>query len=109
MIFLRLCGLQPQIQKCASNTGNCGPILNRYTGPTSGNGLETARVLAKRGAQIILAARNIAKAETVKGQVEKETPKARLHIIHLDLTSLRSIHKFAAEFKSQNLPLNVLM
>lgn len=109
MIFLRLCGLQPQIQKCASNTRNCGPILNRYTGPTSGNGLETARVLAKRGARIILAARNIAKAETVKGQVEKETPKARLHIIHLDLTSLRSIHKFAAEFKSQNLPLNVLM
>ena len=41
------------------------------TGPTSGIGTETARVLALRGAHVILAARSSSKLSATKTQLEK--------------------------------------
>lgn len=79
------------------------------SGATSGIGKETARVLAKRGAHIIMAIRNTKSGEEVKTAISDETPNARVDIIQLDLASLASVRKFAEEFKSRKLPLNVLI
>jgi retinol dehydrogenase-12 len=79
------------------------------TGATSGIGQEVARVLAKRGARVVLAARNAEKAQKVMSLILEETPSARLEFIHLNLASLKSVRVFAAEFLSRDLPLNILV
>jgi len=80
------------------------------TGGTAGIGLETARVLAKRGARVILAIRNLKLGESVKSQIVEELgEKARVLVMHLDLSDLKSVRKFAAEYKDLKLPLNILV
>lgn len=79
------------------------------TGATSGIGKESARVLAKHGAHVILAVRNVKLGEEVCGEIHRETPAARLDVMRLDLNSLASVREFAADFKARNLPLNILL
>ncbi|XP_078148054.1 short-chain dehydrogenase TIC 32 B, chloroplastic-like isoform X2 [Carex rostrata] len=79
------------------------------TGGASGIGLETARVLALRGAHIIIAARNMEAASNAKAQILEKIPKARVDTIKLDLSSLKSVRAFADEFLSMDLPLNLLI
>lgn len=79
------------------------------TGGTNGIGKETVRVLAKRGVHVVLAARNVGAAETVKEGIAKETPNARVDVLQLDLSSFESVRKAADEFLAMNLPLNVLV
>jgi NAD(P)-dependent dehydrogenase (short-subunit alcohol dehydrogenase family) len=88
--------------------------LNEYqknctTGATSGVGKETARVLAKRGAHVIMAVRNTKAGEETKLKFLEEDPSATLDVMQLDLGSLASVRKFAGDFRAQNLPLNILM
>lgn len=82
---------------------------NECIGATSGIGQEVARVLAKRGARVVLAVRNAEKAQKVMSLILEETPSARLEFIHLNLASLKSVRDFAAEFLSRDLPLNILV
>ncbi|XP_078178033.1 short-chain dehydrogenase TIC 32 B, chloroplastic-like [Carex rostrata] len=79
------------------------------TGGASGIGLETARVLALRGAHVIIAARNMEAASNAKALILEKTPKARVDTIKLDLSSLKSVRTFADEFLSMDLPLNLLI
>lgn len=78
-------------------------------GGTAGIGLETARVLAKRGARVVLAIRNIKVGEQVKADFLKETPDARVEVMKLDLSNLNSVRTFVADFKESKLPLNILV
>lgn len=71
--------------------------------------METARVLAKRGARVVLAIRNIKVGEEVKADFLKETPDARVEVMKLDLSNLNSVRTFAANFKEAKLPLNILV
>lgn len=79
------------------------------TGATSGIGAETARVLAKRGARIIIPARNIKLAKDVKARIQKESPGAEIVVLELDLSSFASIRRFVTKFESLDLPLNILI
>ncbi|CAH9092741.1 unnamed protein product [Cuscuta epithymum] len=79
------------------------------TGATSGIGAETARVLAKRGARLVLPARSMKAAEETKSRILLESPEAEIVVRHLDLSSLASVRSFVAEFESLNLPLNILI
>lgn len=86
--------------------------MSSYTwaaGGTSGLGMETARVLVKRGARVILAILDLNLGEAVKAEFLKETPGARVLLMHLDLSDLISVRNFAAEFKDSKLPLNILV
>lgn len=80
------------------------------TGATSGVGRETARVLALRGAQVVIGARHVEAANQVKEAILQEAgTRARVHVLELDLSSLQSVRKFVLSFKSKNLPLNLLI
>ncbi|XP_047080488.1 short-chain dehydrogenase TIC 32, chloroplastic-like isoform X3 [Lolium rigidum] len=79
------------------------------TGASSGIGAETARVLAARGAHVVMAARNVAAADSVRQAVLAATPAATLDVMELDLSSMASVRKFAADFNAKGLPLNILV
>ncbi|RYR37643.1 hypothetical protein Ahy_A09g042502 isoform C [Arachis hypogaea] len=76
---------------------------------TSGIGVETTRVLALRGVHVVMGVRNLAAAKDVKESILKEIPSAKVDAMELDLSSLESVKKFASEFNSSALPLNILM
>lgn len=79
------------------------------TGASSGVGAETTRVLAVRGAEVVMAVRTISSGEAVKESILKETSNACLHVLQLDLSSMASVRRFASEFKALSLPLNILI
>ncbi|XP_057776039.1 short-chain dehydrogenase TIC 32, chloroplastic-like [Salvia miltiorrhiza] len=79
------------------------------TGASSGIGAETARVLALRGVNVVMAVRNVESCKKVKEAIIKESPKAKIDVMELDLASLASVRKFASEYNSSELPLNLLI
>ncbi|KAL5811253.1 hypothetical protein ACOSQ4_027821 [Xanthoceras sorbifolium] len=79
------------------------------TGASSGIGSETARVLALRGIHVIMAVRNMAAGTDVKEAIVKEIVGAKVDVMELDLCSMASIRKFASDFNTQGLPLNLLV
>jgi NAD(P)-dependent dehydrogenase (short-subunit alcohol dehydrogenase family) len=71
------------------------------TGGTGGLGLETARVLAIRGATVVLAGRDPVKLETASSQLVAAQPDASVQTAEIDLASLESVRKAAAELAGQ--------
>lgn len=65
------------------------------TGANSGIGYETARALARLDAEVILACRDVEAATRAVTSIRRETPHARLSVVHLDLADLRSVHRAA--------------
>ncbi|XP_010248587.1 PREDICTED: short-chain dehydrogenase TIC 32, chloroplastic-like [Nelumbo nucifera] len=79
------------------------------TGATSGIGAETARVLAKRGIRVVIAARDLKKGGEVKERIQKESPRAEIVLLEINLSSFASIKRFCSQFLSLGLPLNILI
>ncbi|GMP24540.1 LOW QUALITY PROTEIN: hypothetical protein CsSME_00001770 [Camellia sinensis var. sinensis] len=75
----------------------------------SGIGAETARVLALRGAHVIMGVRNMGAGEEVKEAIANEVPAAKIDVMELDLSSIASVRKFALDFASLGIPLNLLI
>ena len=82
--------------------------LALVTGANSGLGLETARALAARGAQVLLACRGAEKAQRAIEQIRVTVPTARLEFLPLDLSDLGSIRRCAAQFKNSHDRLDLL-
>ncbi|HTJ68990.1 MAG TPA: SDR family NAD(P)-dependent oxidoreductase [Actinospica sp.] len=66
------------------------------TGANSGIGFETARALAARGADVVLAVRDIAKGEQAAARIRDSAPGAEIAVQELDLSSLESVRSAAA-------------
>jgi NAD(P)-dependent dehydrogenase (short-subunit alcohol dehydrogenase family) len=79
------------------------------TGASSGLGEETTRVLTLRGVHVIMAVRNVEAGKKIKEAIIKKIPDAKIDVMELDLSSLASVRKFASEYISSNLPLNILV
>jgi NAD(P)-dependent dehydrogenase (short-subunit alcohol dehydrogenase family) len=79
------------------------------TGANSGIGLETTRALAQMGATLIMACRDLHKAEIAGEAIRKETGNARVAVMQLDLASLRSVRQFAGQFGERHPGLDVLI
>lgn len=92
-----------------NNVGSLSSKTIIVTGANAGLGFETSLALAKKDAKVIMACRNISKAETAKQNILKEAPSAKLDIIQLDLSDLKSVKAFAAEFLSKYKNLDVLI
>lgn len=79
------------------------------TGANSGLGLETSIALAAAGAEVIMACRNPAKADSALTEVRTRVPGAKLTAMRLDLAELASIRSFAADIKSGHPRLDLLI
>jgi NAD(P)-dependent dehydrogenase (short-subunit alcohol dehydrogenase family) len=70
------------------------------TGASSGIGFEAARVLAQRGARLILGCRDQAKARDAVTRITALAPGADIAVVPLDLASLDSVHAAAGQIGS---------
>lgn len=61
------------------------------TGANSGLGFEATRMLAAKGAHVIMACRDAAKADTAVAEIRKGWPTGRMDLIALDLADLDSV------------------
>ncbi|KAJ6415000.1 hypothetical protein OIU84_003906 [Salix udensis] len=102
-------GSKSTAEQVTENCRDLHSITAIITGATSGIGAETARVLAKRGARLVLPARNLKAAEDARARILSENPDADIIVMGLDLSSLNSVRNFVSEFESLNLPLNLLI
>jgi NAD(P)-dependent dehydrogenase (short-subunit alcohol dehydrogenase family) len=78
------------------------------TGANSGLGSETALALAAKGAHVVLACRDAARAQVAVDMIRAATPTASLEVIPLDLASLASIRAFADAFDKRHAKLDLL-
>ncbi|KAI0052268.1 NAD(P)-binding protein [Auriscalpium vulgare] len=74
-----------------------------------GLGAETVRVLAPYAKTIILAGRSQAKIDETIADVKKGSPSANLKSVILDLASLDSVRKAAADVNALGLPIHVIV
>jgi NAD(P)-dependent dehydrogenase (short-subunit alcohol dehydrogenase family) len=81
------------------------------TGVSAGLGVETARALARRGARVVGAARDLVKAESATGQVraDAEVGGGSLELVELDLGLLASIRACADALKARNEPFDLVI
>ncbi len=66
------------------------------TGANAGLGFEVSKILAARGAQVILACRDAAKAEAAMDRIRADVPDALLSSQPLDLADLEQVREAAA-------------
>lgn len=80
------------------------------TGGNGGLGLETAREMARKGAHVVIAARNLKKAAAAEADIRAELPAASVEVRQLDLASKASTKVFAdsiiADFDSIDILFN---
>jgi NAD(P)-dependent dehydrogenase (short-subunit alcohol dehydrogenase family) len=76
------------------------------TGVTSGIGEKTVIELARRGAEVILGARNPAKLEASIRTIEEAVPVAKLHPLSIDVSDLSSIRRAVSQVDG---PLDLLV
>ncbi|XP_078062023.1 retinol dehydrogenase 12-like [Mustelus asterias] len=79
------------------------------TGASNGIGRETARELAKRGARVIMACRDLEKSEQVAEQLRAAVCNDNIVVYRLDLASLESIHCFAREVTENEVRVDILV
>jgi NAD(P)-dependent dehydrogenase (short-subunit alcohol dehydrogenase family) len=79
------------------------------TGATGGLGLETALVLAGKGAEVVLAARNPAKGAEAERLIRSRHPDAAVRFELLDLASLASVRAFAERYLATGRPIDILI
>jgi NAD(P)-dependent dehydrogenase (short-subunit alcohol dehydrogenase family) len=79
------------------------------TGANGGLGLEVARTLAGRGAHVVMAARDQAKAQAAGASIRAQVPDASLELRPLDLASLASVAEAAAAILADHPRIDLLV
>ncbi|HEX4197436.1 MAG TPA: SDR family NAD(P)-dependent oxidoreductase [Caulobacteraceae bacterium] len=80
------------------------------TGVSAGLGVETARTLAAHGAQVVGAARDLAKAKAATEEVRAQaTNGGGLELVELDLASLASVRACADGLMADGRPFDVII
>ena len=79
------------------------------TGATGRLGLETAIVLAGKGAEVVLAARNPDKGTEAERLIRSRHPNAAVRFDLLDLASLASVQAFAERYLATGRPIDILI
>lgn len=79
------------------------------TGANGGLGLEAARVLAARGAHVVMACRSVDKGEAAAAAIRAARPRGDLAVASLDVADLTSVRRFAAWMQGHSGRLDVLV
>lgn len=80
-----------------SQSGKCFIV----TGANTGIGFEIARVLAQKGARVLLACRDQDKAEAAMSKIRTLKPNANVAFLHLDLSDLTSVKAAVAQLEQE--------
>src|SRR5258707_10242027 len=78
------------------------------TGANTGLGFETARVLAARGASVVLAVRDTEKGKAAAARIAGTAPGADVTVQPLDLTSLEPVRAAAGELRARHPRIDLL-
>lgn len=79
------------------------------TGGASGIGVETVRALATAGARVVIATRDLTKAQEVAAILRAESGEDAIEAAGLDLASLASVRQFVASYLSRRPTLDLLI
>jgi len=79
------------------------------TGANSGIGFETAKEFARKGAETVLACRDVSRARAALEAIQMEIPWARVELMDLDLASLSSVRRFAKAVRATHERLEILV
>ena len=79
------------------------------TGANTGIGYETARMLALKGANVVLACRNADKGRAAALRILEEKPTGAITVEALDLSDLDSVAEFSRSFTSRHERLDLLI
>lgn len=79
------------------------------TGANSGTGYAAAGELASRNASVIMAVRNEHKGNEAAAKIRSAFPQARVEVMNLDLSSLKSVRSFASAFLARHSRLDLLL
>src|SRR5712691_5749864 len=79
------------------------------TGANTGLGFETARVLAARGASVVLAVRDTDKGKRAAARIAGAAPGATVTVQPLDLASLESVRAAAGELRARHPAIDLLI
>ncbi|XP_054716538.1 retinol dehydrogenase 13-like isoform X1 [Uloborus diversus] len=79
------------------------------TGGNTGIGKQTALDLARRGAKVIIACRDLEKGKRAEEYINDQVPNAKVLIKSLDLASFKSIRRFASEILQSEPKINILI
>ncbi|MFD1859425.1 SDR family NAD(P)-dependent oxidoreductase [Aeromicrobium camelliae] len=79
------------------------------TGVTGGLGAATALGLARRGARLIVTARDLTKADEALARLHQEAPDAQIDVIRLDLADLEQTKEAAAELAGSVQRIDILI
>lgn len=79
------------------------------TGANSGLGFQTALMLTQKGAEIIMACRNIEKTDEAIRKIENQVPGAKISPVQLDLANLESVAQCAKEVRERYSHIDLLI
>ncbi len=79
------------------------------TGATGSIGLAAVKSLLSKDLPVIMACRNIKKADSQRDSLIKQFPHSEIDILELDLNSLASIRSFVEEIKNQGFKVDKLL
>ncbi len=79
------------------------------TGANSGLGLCTARELARAGAQVVMACRDMSRGDQAAADVRSAVPDAQAEVMRLDLADLSSVRDFVAAVGERHAEIDLLI
>ena len=93
----------------AADVGDQTGRVAIVTGSNTGLGYDTAKVLAARGAKVVLAVRDLDKGNAAAARLAGEVSRADVTVQPLDVGSLQSVRTAAAELKAAHPKIDLLI
>lgn len=95
--------------RSAADLPSLNGTLALITGGNRGLGFETATALIAAGAQVVMACRDVAKAQAAIARLQQQYPGASVQAMALDVADLASVRRFAEAFNTRFDKLDLLI